>query len=71
VLALDNYVVKNNIAPKWFLKIKIWCALISIIGIANLFVLFMNFDEQVKEKNDVYKRFLQKNQERLHIKLKE
>lgn len=68
---MDSYVAKNKIAPIWFKKLKLWCSLLSVFGILNLLYVFQAFNEQTIDKRDVYRRFLQTNQERLQIKLKE
>lgn len=69
VLSLDNYVVKNKIAPKWFFKIKVLCSLLSVIGLGSLIAVFANHEEKVREKKNAYKRFLEGNQAGINIKL--
>ena len=70
ILGLDWLVVNKKMAPQWFLKLKIWCSLMSIFGLLSLSYVYMNFDEKIKDKKDIYKRFLEANQERLNIKIK-
>lgn len=70
ILMMDQYVTKNKIAPKWFWSLKIWCTLFSISGLLTTFYLYLRFDDKIKEKKDIFKRFLEANQSRLNIKIK-
>lgn len=54
-LLMDKYVVNKKIAPVWFLKLKIWIALFSALGILSINNVITNFEEKIKRNNPIAK----------------